>query len=188
MNAERHADGRRVDPTSGDALARKSAVVAREDPADADAQGLIDELSDALTAITGASGRASFDASEVRGPRACFAVARDAGGRPLGCGALRSLPTPTTGGIDVAEIKRMYARPGTRGIGAALLRFLEAEARGFGYAEVWLETRRVNGRAVAFYERHGYERLANYGRYVGNEAAVCLRKRLRVGGPDGGPG
>ena len=40
--------------------------VARADPRCADARALMDELSDALAAITGSSGRASFDPDDVR--------------------------------------------------------------------------------------------------------------------------
>jgi len=45
---------------------------------------------------------------------------------------------------------------------------------GYGF-----ETRLVNARAVAFYERRGYARIANYGRYRGNDAAACFGKALR---------
>lgn len=147
-------------------------MIDREDPEGADARALVDELSGALERITGASGRASSDLATLRGEGACFAVARDAQGRAVGCGAYRELQP------GVAEIKRMYARPGTRGVGRALLAFLEAQARSAGYAHAWLETRRVNAHAVGFYERHGYVPIENYGRYVGNDAAVCLGKAL----------
>ena len=93
----------------------------------------------------------------------------------LGCGALRPLEG------DAAELKRMYARPGGCGVGRALLRFLEEEARRLGYGALRLETRRVNARAVSFYERHGYARIPNYGRYAGLERAVCFEKRLDEG-------
>jgi len=149
-----------------------NARVARADPADADAQALMDELSDALAAITGDSGRASFDVADVRVPRACFAIARDAQGRAIGCGAFRPLDA------QVAEVKRMYARPGTTGVGSAVLRFLEAEAARLGFAALWLETRVVNARAVAFYERRGFARIANYGKYAGNAQAACFAKAL----------
>lgn len=145
-------------------------AVGRADPAETDARALMDELSDALAAITGDSGRASFDPDDVRAVRACFVIARDAHGRALGCGAFRPL------GDAVAEVKRMYARPGTAGVGSAVLRFLEAEARRLGFAALWLETRLVNARAVAFYERRGYQRIPNYGKYTGNPQAVCFAK------------
>src|SRR5690606_5719846 len=100
-----------------------------------------------------------------------FVLAR-VGDAVLGCGALRPL------NAEVAELKRMYARPGTRGVGAALLLHLERAAAGLGYGAVWLETRRVNTRALAFYARHGYQEIPNFGRYVGRPDAVCLGKTL----------
>lgn len=135
------------------------------------ARGLIAELDAALAAICGDSGAQSFDANDVRGPRSVFLVARDMSGVAVGCGALRPLEG------DVAEVKRMYARPGS-GAGVQLLGELERRALEFAYREVWLETRKVNGRAVAFYERHGYRVIPNYGKYVGREDAVCLGKVL----------
>ena len=144
------------------------------DPDDADARLLLDELSGALQAITGDSGRSGFAADDVRGPRSRFVIARDAAGLPLGCGALR----PLGGGEGVAELKRMYARPGSRGVGAAVLAHLESAARELGCRALWLETRAVNLRAVSFYERQGYRRIENFGRYVGNTAAVCFGKEL----------
>jgi GNAT superfamily N-acetyltransferase len=143
-----------------------------EDPAGADARMLVGELSRTLTALTGASGQASFDLADVRVARACFALAREEDGRPCGCGALR----PMDG--DVAEIKRMYARPGTRGVGAAILESLEGQAMRWGYVALRLSTRRVNARAVSFYERHGYRRIDGYGAYAGSDVSVCFEKRI----------
>ena len=143
-----------------------------EDPAARDAILLMEELSTALEAITGDGGKSSFDADDVRGPAACFVVARDGAGRALGCGAFRPLQP------GVAEIKRMYARHGTSGVGSAVLRFLEAEAAALGYQALWLETRLVNRRAVDFYTARGYTRIANYGKYIGNPLAVCFEKNL----------
>jgi GNAT superfamily N-acetyltransferase len=150
-------------------------TVSAADPTSDDAQALMAGLSDTLARITGSDGRASFDIEDVRGERARFVVARDAQGRAVGCGALRPLPGAAAG---IAEIKRMYAVPGTAGVGSAVLAFLESEAARLGYAQTWLETRLVNARAVAFYERRGYARIENYGKYRGNAAAVCFGKRL----------
>ncbi|MFZ6654227.1 GNAT family N-acetyltransferase [Undibacterium sp. TJN19] len=142
------------------------------DPALPEALVLLDELSDSLAAITGDSGRASFDANDVRGPASLFVIARNAAGLAVACGAFR----PMEAGI--AEVKRMYARPQTKGAGLAVLRHLETAAADLGYQKLRLETRLVNQRAVAFYEKHGYRRIDNFGKYVGNAAAVCFEKSL----------
>jgi GNAT superfamily N-acetyltransferase len=143
------------------------------DPDSPEARALLGELAQVLAGITGSSGNASFDAQDVRGERAVFVVARE-GEALLGCAALRPLEGA------VGEVKRMYARPGTRGVGAALLAHLEEAARGFGYGELWLETRRVNVRALGFYVRHGYAVIPNYGKYAGRPEAVCFAKTLKV--------
>jgi GNAT superfamily N-acetyltransferase len=152
-------------------------VIRPEDPDSAAARELIEELSAALSRITGDSGKASFDADDVRGPRATFVVARDAQGGLLGCGALRPLAVPSAA-VSVGELKRMFARPGTAGVGAALLAYLEQHAAALAYGALWLETRRVNPRAVRFYEQHGYTAIANYGKYAGRPEAICLGRQL----------
>ena len=149
------------------------------DPASPDSVSLMEELSATLADITGDSGTASFDPTDVRAPNARFAVARDCEGRAIGCGGFRPLQ------IGVAEVKRMYSRPGTSGVGSAVLAFLEAEAMSLGYEALWLETRIVNQRAVAFYERRGYSRIPNFGKYLGNAKAVCFEKRLILPRPRG---
>ena len=61
---------------------------------------------------------------------------------------------------------------------ADVLGFLEREAAAWGYAALRLSTRRVNARAVAFYERHGYVPIDGYGRYAGSAVSVCFEKRI----------
>ena len=141
------------------------------DPASTTALALIAELDAALLAICGDSGAASFDPDDVRGADAVFLLAYDASGAAVGCGALRPLLP------GVAELKRMYARPGS-GAGRVLLAALEEQALAFGYREIRLSTRRVNAKALAFYARHGYALIGPYGRYVGRAASVCMGKRV----------
>ena len=141
------------------------------DPGSPDARRLIGELDAALAAITGDSGAASFDPDDCRGPGAAFVVAYDATGTALGCGAVRALNG------DVGELKRMYARPGS-GAGAHILAELERLATECGYRALWLSTRRVNARAVGFYERHGYLEVPPSGRYVGRAVSICLGRSL----------
>ncbi len=142
------------------------------DPAEPDAMRLIDALSDRLADITGDNGRSSFDPDDVRGDGACFVVARDSLGEAVGCGAYRYLSE------GVAEIKRMFALPGSKGVGAAMLRHLEESAKSKGYAQCWLETRHVNAKAVNFYLKHGYTVIDNFGKYIGRPEAVCFGKNL----------
>lgn len=144
-----------------------------KDPADTVSRQLMDELSATLATITGDSGRASFDPNDVRVSKALFVVAWDEKGQAVGCGAFRPLQD------GIAEVKRMYSRPGSTGVGSAILAYLEAEAACLGYEALWLETRLVNERAVRFYERRGYSRIPNYGKYIGNLKAACFEKRLR---------
>jgi ribosomal protein S18 acetylase RimI-like enzyme len=155
-------------------------TVAPEDPDTPDAAKLLDELSDALMAITGSSGKASFDLNDVRVKNARFAVARDRDGNAVGCGAFRPLEN------GVAEVKRMYSRRCAPGIGSAVLLFLEDEAVKLGYTVLRLETRVVNLRAVTFYEKSGYYRIDNFGKYIGRAEAACFEKRLAKGPPSVG--
>ncbi|MBC2777887.1 GNAT family N-acetyltransferase [Parasphingopyxis sp. GrpM-11] len=147
-------------------------TIERADPRSPDAVVLLDRLSNALAAMTGSSGRGSFDITDIDGERAAFLLAYDEEGRAVGCGSYRPFSP------DEAEIKRMLALPGTRGVGGALLVTLERMACADGYATALVETRKVNQRAVGFYERHGYRRIPNYGKYRGRPEAVCFSKSL----------
>ncbi|PZF57969.1 GNAT family N-acetyltransferase [Curtobacterium sp. MCBD17_034] len=105
---------------------------------------------------------------------AVFFVARDTHGAPLGCGGLRVVED------GVVEIKRMYVRSEARGTGvaAALLAQLEVAARALGAPALVLETGTEQRRAIHFYEREGFTRIANFGPYVGAPLSVCYAKVL----------
>lgn len=152
--------------------------IAGADPDSRAARILIAQLDAALAALTGDSGAASFDPSDVRGAGAVFLLAWNADGVAVGCGALRRLDGLPS---QIGEVKRMYARPGS-GAGAPLLAALQQHALACGYRELWLSTRRVNARAVDFYRRHGYHEVAPYGRYLQRPASICLGRSLA--GPD----
>ena len=74
----------------------------------------------------------------------------------------------------------MYVAPAARrhGIARRILSELERLAAAHGYSRVILETGTRQPEALALYEAAGYQRTANYGRYVGNPEAVCFEKRL----------
>ncbi|QWS32414.1 GNAT family N-acetyltransferase [Curtobacterium aetherium] len=105
---------------------------------------------------------------------AVFFVARDQSGTPVGCGGLRIVED------GIAEVKRMYVRTETRGTGvaAAILRRLEEAALDLGSPALVLETGTEQKRAIRFYEREGFTRIANFGPYAGAARSVCYSKVL----------
>ena len=105
-------------------------------------------------------------------------------GRPVGCGALRSLHEPELTreiGPQVGELKRMYVAPELRGqgIGRALLDRLEEEARGLGLVRLVLETGIRQTEALALYRGAGFTDIPPYGEYRASPStSVCLAKSL----------
>jgi ribosomal protein S18 acetylase RimI-like enzyme len=137
-----------------------------------DALALQEALSAELLARYGSDGKAGF--AEPPAPGSVFAVARDAHGAAVGCGALRAL----AGEAGVGEIKRMHAtRPGA-GIGRTLLAYLEHEAWLLGHRQLKLSTRLANVGAGAFYRACGYAECAPFGRYASRRESTCLMKTL----------
>ncbi|AUN30788.1 GNAT family N-acetyltransferase [Niveispirillum cyanobacteriorum] len=146
-------------------------MIEHSHPDSPDAVPLIDALSADLAARFGSDGRGGLAGWDAVADRSLFALAR-LDGVAVGCGAVR----PFDG--EVAEIKRMYAVPGSAGVGAAVLSFLEEGARRLGYRRLLLETRWANDRAVSFYRRHGYRLVPNYGTYQGRAESACFGKIL----------
>ncbi|MBI9049118.1 MAG: GNAT family N-acetyltransferase [Anaerolineaceae bacterium] len=140
-------------------------------PTDEIAKPLLEALSKALYDITGNDGRHSFNERDVLVSGSIFLIAL-MGEEAVGCGGFR----PISG--DVCEIKRMYAKYTGRGIGHVILRELERYAVHYGYKEIWLETRKINQRAVDFYSEHAYLITENYGGYGGSIEAVCFKKAI----------
>ncbi|MGN0479351.1 MAG: GNAT family N-acetyltransferase [Hominenteromicrobium sp.] len=146
--------------------------IAETDIEDADAQTLIAELNAVLTEITGDDGTAHFSSADVQTAGSVFLVAY-LDGVPYGCGAIRPVSE------RVAEVKRVYARKNTCGIGRRIVLKLEEKAGLLGYGKLVLETRVQNKHAIDFYSQLGFRRCAAYGKYVGNSNAYCFEKRLR---------
>ena len=147
-------------------------TISEEDINNAESSNLINELSEQLRSITGNDGKSSFKKEDMSNERSIFVVARDLNGEALGCGALRYYTNET------AEIKRMYVRKKSSGIGSKILNFLEIKAKEFKYKKIILETRVINKRAVNFYKQNGYNTTDNYGKYVGRTEAVCFDKNI----------
>jgi putative acetyltransferase len=93
---------------------------------------------------------------------------------PVACGCFRLHDERTV------EIKRMFVVPTSRnkGIAAEVLRELETWAQELGFRASILETSTSLIPAVNLYRKHGYERMENFGPYVGVEASICMQKLL----------
>jgi putative acetyltransferase len=113
------------------------------------------------------------DAADLAPPDGAFLVAR-VDGKPVGCGGLKRIDGA------LGEIKRMYVVPDARrsGVGAEVLRVLEARASALGYERLRLETGVRQPEAIALYERAGYRRAANFPPYEHAALSVCFEKRL----------
>lgn len=115
----------------------------------------------------------ALDVKTLLQPNIRFAVARDAQGAAVGCGAVVL-------NEEYAEIKRMYVRPAARGTGMArqLMGLLEETARNAGCAQMVLESGPDQPEALAMYVSHGFERCGPYGDYPDDPLSVFMRKKL----------
>ncbi|MEP7281194.1 MAG: N-acetyltransferase [Rubrivivax sp.] len=88
---------------------------------------------------------------------------------------------------DDAHLVLFAVRPALqrRGIGSALLRWLEASAQVAGSRRIRVEARRDNDAARCFYNEHGYhERLLQRRMYSGAADGIRLEKWLRAENAD----
>jgi putative acetyltransferase len=111
--------------------------------------------------------------SALLAPSARLLVARDAGGRAIGTGALALHGA-------WAELKRMRVVPGARGRGVskAILAALEVVACGGGVRILRLETGVDSDAAIALYQRAGFKRRDPFGDYRADPLSVFMQKDL----------
>jgi putative acetyltransferase len=91
-------------------------------------------------------------------------------GHAAGCIALRKLDT------GICEMKRLYVRPGDRGLGLGrmLVERLIAEARAIGYERMRLDTiESAMKDAIALYRKMGFREIAPYSK-VPIESALWM--------------
>lgn len=93
---------------------------------------------------------------------------------PAACGAFKELSE------DTVEIKRMFTNPEfrKRGLGSSIVGELENWAKELGYKKAVLETSKDLTNAISVYEKSGFQRIPNYGQYIGVDSSVCFEKRL----------
>ncbi|MFB9330633.1 GNAT family N-acetyltransferase [Paenibacillus aurantiacus] len=94
--------------------------------------------------------------------------------RLAGCGALRPLSA------GVAELKRFFVDAPYRrqGVASALLGCLETVAIDRECRAIRLQTGVRQPEAIAFYAKHGYARIDNFGPYADDPLSICMEKML----------
>lgn len=134
---------------------------------------LVAMLDEHLARVDGMDHATYADLNTVDSPR--DVVLANTNGGVAGCGALRPI------GQGTMEIKRMFVLPAWRrqGIAALILAELEDWARDQGAHRCVLETGSGQPDAIALYTCNGYERIQNFGPFVGIENSLCFEKMLR---------
>ena len=149
-------------------------TVSIEPPRQAEVERLLDASTAFAESLYPPESNFLLDIATLERPEVSFYVARD-GGRAVGIAALVAYTAAARG-----ELKRMFVDPAARGRGvaAALLERIEADASARGLIEIVLETGDLHDAAQALYMRHGYREIPQFGQYVGEAHSVCFAKPL----------
>jgi len=96
-------------------------------------------------------------------------------GKAIGCGCIREKEDE-----KAVELKRMYVDIDERGkgIGKSILRELEKWAKEQGNDSIILETGIKQIEAIGMYKKSGFQIIENYGKYLGNDHSLCMKKEL----------
>jgi len=146
--------------------------IQRTDSSNTDFQNLV-KLLDADLAIRNGENHAFFDQfNKIDMIKNCIVIYIDE--IPAACGAFKKFDDKTV------EIKRMYTNPDfrKRGLATAIVKELETWAKEMGYEKAVLESSLEQNEALSVYEKSGYQRILNYGQYIGVDASVCYEKRI----------
>lgn len=144
-----------------------------ESPDQPEVISLIAELDAYQDMLYPPESRHSLDLASLKQPNVVFAVARNASGQAIGCGAV-------VVNSEYGELKRMYVHPESRGAGVArkVLVFLESRASLLGCKLLKLETGPSQREALGLYASCGYERRGPFGKYADDPLSVFMQKRI----------
>jgi putative acetyltransferase len=147
--------------------------IAIESPVQADVIALIAALDAYQDTLYPPESRHALDLASLKQSNVLLAVARNAAGRAVGCGAI--VLNSTQG-----ELKRMYVDPVARGLGTAkaILALLETMALAAGCRLLRLETGPYQPEALRLYTRCGYQRCAAFAPYWEDPLSVFMQKPL----------
>jgi len=147
--------------------------IAVEDPSQPEIENLLRDAEAHSASLYPAESNHHMPLGALRASNVRFLVARDAGGRAVGTGAIA-----LHGGW--AELKAMWVIPEARGRGVSrvMLDTLEAHARGEGVRTLKLETGVENHAALGLYTRAGFRRRDPFGDYRADPLSVFMQKNL----------
>lgn len=96
------------------------------------------------------------------------------GGEPVACGSFKMYDE------EHAELKRIFVDPICQGmgLGAELIRRLEAKAKIKGYRYCILETGEPLAAACHIYKKAGYKVIPNYGQYADMPESICMERKI----------
>jgi putative acetyltransferase len=144
-----------------------------EDPGAPDVMALLQRGEEHSAELYPAESNHHLALDALRAPHLRFYVARDAGGRAIGTGAIALHGS-------WAEIKCMWVEPAARGrgIAAALLGVLQSCARNAGVRFLCLETGKDSHAALGLYARAGFTRCDPFADYRPDPFSVFMEKDL----------
>ena len=161
-----------------------SVTVAIEPPRQPEVERLLDGSTAYAQSLYPPESNFLLDIATLERPEVAFYVARD-GERAVGIAALVVEAADSDERSDApaaarGELKRMFVDPTARGRGvaAALLSRIEADAVARGIREIVLETGDLHDAAQSLYMRHGYREIPQFGQYVGEPHSVCFAKGI----------
>ena len=148
-------------------------VIAAARPDTPAAARLIEELEAHLATRYPIESRHGFSVTRLLEESVDFFIVRHQG-EAVGCGGVKPY------GTVYAEIKRMYVRPPSRGLGLGrrILGHLEQVARGYGVPLLRVETGIYQTEAIKLYESWGFERIPPFGEYREDPLSLCYEKQL----------
>lgn len=94
--------------------------------------------------------------------------------KPVACGAIKAFDAKSM------EVKRMFVAASHRSLGIAsqVLLALEDWARKLDYKRCVLQLADNQSEALRLYQKNGYQVIANFEPYIGDEASICMEKHL----------
>ena len=159
-----------------------SVTIHSERPDTNDASKLILELEALLSPMYPEESRHGYSINKLIEQKVEFFIIRHHG-EAVGCAGVQIFEGQDS--LAYGEVKRMYVRPGFRGLGLArlLLKQLEQTAAARGVTILRLETGIHQLEAVRLYERYGFKRIGPFGDYRDDPLSIYFEKPVPLIGP-----